>query len=250
MRFYLYIFSLLLSWTVFAQSKVTTTVEYKRYDANAYFSESYKCVLFIQGATTIYLPKFNTTKVNNNEKDPKPEIIGADWKYLKIDHGKQQMLFFDAFGANFFLVKGDYNKLNWVISEEVKTIAGYQCIKATTSFRGVDWIVWFAPEIALPYGPWKLHGLPGLIMNASAGTESSKWIIEKIEYKNSDIFDKDFETLVDTKNKEAIPLKEFLEKQEEFHENATAERKRLYPDSVITRVPLKGDHEEKYEWEE
>lgn len=250
MRFYLYIFSLLLSSITFAQSKTTAIIEYKQIN-NGYFRSHYYCTLFIDGTTTIFLPKYNTTKITEGEETTnEPKEIYPDWEYLKIDHGKQQMYFFSAFGANYFLVKDNYNKLSWIISEEVKTIAGYQCIKATTSFRGVDWIVWFAPEIALPYGPWKLHGLPGLVMEASAGTGSPKWVIEKIEYKRSNVFDKDFKTLVITKNKEAIPLKEFLEKQEEFHENATAERKRLSPDSVITRVPLKGDYEEKYEWDE
>ena len=37
---------------------------------------------------------------------------------------------------------------------------------ATTHFRGRDWKVWFSEEIPLPLGPWKLGGLPGLILAA------------------------------------------------------------------------------------
>ncbi|MDE6810470.1 MAG: GLPGLI family protein, partial [Muribaculaceae bacterium] len=54
----------------------------------------------------------------------------------------------------------------WIVTDSVKTIIGYECIKATTDFKGRQWIAWFAPEIPISDGPWKLHGLPGLILEA------------------------------------------------------------------------------------
>ena len=54
----------------------------------------------------------------------------------------------------------------WIVTDSVKTIIGYECIKATTDFKGRQWIAWFAPEIPVSDGPWKLHGLPGLILEA------------------------------------------------------------------------------------
>ncbi len=54
----------------------------------------------------------------------------------------------------------------WNIEDEVKTIAGYSCNKATTHFLGREWTVYFAPEIPINQGPWKLWGLPGLIVHA------------------------------------------------------------------------------------
>ncbi len=57
-------------------------------------------------------------------------------------------------------------KLNWNISSEVDTVLNYNCIKAYTSFRGRKWIAWFTMDIPLNYGPWKLSGLPGLILKA------------------------------------------------------------------------------------
>jgi len=40
---------------------------------------------------------------------------------------------------------------------------GYLCHKATTRFRGRDYIAWYTEEIPFPYGPFKFGGLPGLI---------------------------------------------------------------------------------------
>ena len=65
--------------------------------------------------------------------------------------------------------------LGWNVSGEHRQICGYDCIKATIRFRGLEWTVWFAKEIPLPYGPWKLGGLPGLILEAEDCRKHFVW---------------------------------------------------------------------------
>lgn len=55
----------------------------------------------------------------------------------------------------------------WNITSDTLTVLGYLCQKATTTFRGRSYEVWFAPEIPVNDGPWKLYGLPGLILKAT-----------------------------------------------------------------------------------
>lgn len=55
----------------------------------------------------------------------------------------------------------------WKLQDEKKEIMGYKCQKATTHFRGRTWIVWYTNEIPISDGPWKLWGLPGLILEAT-----------------------------------------------------------------------------------
>ena len=54
--------------------------------------------------------------------------------------------------------------MNWKITKESQKILGYSCYKATTKFRGREYIAWFTPDIPYNFGPWKLGGLPGLIL--------------------------------------------------------------------------------------
>ncbi|QXP78924.1 MULTISPECIES: GLPGLI family protein [Winogradskyella] len=62
-------------------------------------------------------------------------------------------------------VKEKNIEFNWVITEESKKIGEYVCYKATTqNFRGRNYEVWFTYDIPVPTGPWKFHGLPGLIL--------------------------------------------------------------------------------------
>lgn len=56
--------------------------------------------------------------------------------------------------------------LEWTFGDGKKEVCGYMCQEARTSYGGRDWIVWYAPEIASTAGPWKLCGLPGLILEA------------------------------------------------------------------------------------
>ena len=60
----------------------------------------------------------------------------------------------------------ELGSMNWNLEDGNKTICGYVCNKATTSYGGRIWVVWYAPEIPSTAGPWKFNGLPGLILAA------------------------------------------------------------------------------------
>lgn len=77
-----------------------------------------------------------------------------------------------------YLVEEEFPQMDWKIMNESKEIAGFMAQKATTRFKGREYEVWFTTEIPFNVGPWKLHGLPGLILEAydSRGEVSFKVI--------------------------------------------------------------------------
>ncbi|MFT4031067.1 MAG: GLPGLI family protein [Siphonobacter sp.] len=62
-------------------------------------------------------------------------------------------------------VKDIVPKLKWTLVDEKKQIGPYKCQKATTTFRCATYEAWFTTDIPLPIGPWKISGLPGLIVS-------------------------------------------------------------------------------------
>lgn len=54
----------------------------------------------------------------------------------------------------------------WHIMPDTQAILGYTCQKATAKYCGREYTAWFAQDIPYSSGPWKLIGLPGLILKA------------------------------------------------------------------------------------
>jgi GLPGLI family protein len=122
--------------------------------------------------------------------------------------------------TNLFLYRyqEEIEKPQWILSQDTCTILSYLCQKATTRFRGRDWTVWFTMDIPIDAGPWKLCGLPGLIMKASDSREH--YVFECIGMEN-----------INRKKQPIVVIRtiggdlvkctrfEYLKAQRQFHDN-------------------------------
>lgn len=80
-------------------------------------------------------------------------------------HDEKDMLkVYDRVGMDVYWYKEAQPEFDWAVSDETRQIGPYRCRKATTTFRGRDWVAWFTEEIPVAEGPWKFAGLPGLIV--------------------------------------------------------------------------------------
>lgn len=57
--------------------------------------------------------------------------------------------------------------LEWELTDSITTVLGYECHEAKCNFRGREWTVFYCEDIPIMEGPWKLSGLPGLILKAT-----------------------------------------------------------------------------------
>jgi GLPGLI family protein len=75
--------------------------------------------------------------------------------------------------------------IDWNISNESKRINSFKAIKATAKFRGRNYIVWFTPDLPTSFGPWKLHGLPGAILEAKDDMNQVVFIATSVDKVSS-----------------------------------------------------------------
>lgn len=86
-----------------------------------------------------------------------------------------------AFYGPIFEYTEPMESINWNIEEDMDSIAGYLCQKATCLFRGRSYNAWFTADIPWGVGPYKFHGLPGLILKISDDGNQYNWICSGLE---------------------------------------------------------------------
>lgn len=115
-------------------------------------------------------------------------VVYQTFLYIFRSTPDNQMTVYDKAGS---LEHGFYTEplgeIEWEISDSTKTVLGYDCVMATANYHGRDWTAWFAPDIPLQEGPWKLTGLPGLILEASESTGQHSFIATGLEASNQEI---------------------------------------------------------------
>ena len=85
--------------------------------------------------------------------------------YKNYPAGKTTLL--DVIAVSRFRCEEPDERPEWTLLPDTATVLSYLCQKATCKFRGREYEAWYTPEISRSEGPWKLQGLPGLILKAT-----------------------------------------------------------------------------------
>jgi GLPGLI family protein len=116
---------------------------------------------------------------NNNSKiqhaDTTSFVVVSNKTTSKIYNYKRV-----GYSKNYFWIEETTPTLEWVLSTETKNIGTLLCNKATTTFRGRNYTAWYTPEINNSLGPWKLQGLPGMILEAYDEKREVSFLLKKI----------------------------------------------------------------------
>lgn len=78
------------------------------------------------------------------------------------------------------IVDDELEKIDWKILPQTKKIGNIKCQKAEAKVRGRFYTAWFAPDIPVRFGPWKLQGLPGLILQAKSADNAVEFRFESL----------------------------------------------------------------------
>ena len=142
---------------------------------------SLKSELFInESGSTFFMTPTKETYEKDDEELSITVKLDTLFRVIKyIDSG------FAVFGDRFFTKKETFykdslNSMKWELIDEKKMIDSIDCFKAMAFFRGRNYIAWYAPNIAIANGPWKLGGLPGLIIEAYDEKMDMHFTLEKL----------------------------------------------------------------------
>ncbi|CAK7051737.1 GLPGLI family protein [Petrimonas sulfuriphila] len=93
-------------------------------------------------------------------------IDASEGESAKIykNRSEQKIVITDDYSDTFFRLQEQPVLHEWIITDDTLTLLNYVCQKGVTEFRGRTYSVWFTTDIPINDGPWKLYGLPGLIL--------------------------------------------------------------------------------------
>jgi GLPGLI family protein len=82
------------------------------------------------------------------------------------------------------VIENPIDKVIWKLEDSSKKIGSLQCYKASGALKGRIYEVWYCPDYPVKAGPWKLNGLPGLIVEATDRTKTVSFELQLV-YSNN-----------------------------------------------------------------
>ncbi|WP_018629865.1 GLPGLI family protein [Niabella aurantiaca] len=147
---------------------------------------------------TSYTKKQNDTLMRNqvaaafkNAPDPNHVAItlagapsSADWFYIESSP-KPMVCEIKVLAGVSFIIQALQPPIDWNITDSTKTIRGFLCQKATGHSYGRWYTAWFCTDLPHRFGPRRLNGLPGLILEAYDDRMEVIYRLNRVEEQHS-----------------------------------------------------------------
>lgn len=150
---------------------------------------------------------------------------GFLWVFKSNDKGETTVYDVCGLGEGGYYTE-PHSEIVWNLCDSTKTVMGYACSMAETDYHGRHWTVWFTPEIPIQDGPWKLCGLPGLILEASEAEGLYSFTASGMERS-----DKEMYPIWLPKKYKKMSRKELLKAYRDYRNNAFMMTKMILNDS-------------------
>jgi GLPGLI family protein len=135
-----------------------------------------------------YEQELNYPKPDLEEKfkaENKANVFGDSIGYVVTKFLAKDSIYLRTQGG---VILKEYLKNSFTILEEYKNIYNYKCQKATTTVYGREFEIWFTTDIPVSDGPWKLSGLPGLIIEAHSKDKFHNFFMTSIKKLSNDSY--------------------------------------------------------------
>ncbi|MGY4537839.1 GLPGLI family protein [Mucilaginibacter sp. UYNi724] len=126
-------------------------------------------------------PKALTTEKVQRGTITLPPHTDLTGEVFYTDFVKRQLYMREFVFSRPLMSEENLPRISWKITKDKKDIGKLNCIKAICNFRGRNYEAWFCEEIPVSAGPWKLQGLPGLIIEANDSTKQVRFLFQSVE---------------------------------------------------------------------
>lgn len=173
-----------LSGMLFAQD-YEVVYQMEIVDVPTNYTTYLKTYLEGNGQESLYEEDFEGSRTQATQEGTQLSI-NENWIFYK-DLKKRTCSYPDHIKFKSFDVIDTLPAIEWRIGEETKVIAGYKCQKAIGVHRGRTFEVFFTKDIPVSDGPWKLLGLPGMILEVQSDDAIAAFRIraEKVTFANT-----------------------------------------------------------------
>ena len=133
--------------------------------------------LQFSGTKTVYRPGRESEPFRNwwLIGPSKENVVIADLETQLVNSQKKVF-------EEIYLLQDTVGKIQWKISEELRTIAGFECRKAVAVICDSVYVVaFYTDEIPVTGGPESFNGLPGMILGLAIPRLYTTWFATKVE---------------------------------------------------------------------
>lgn len=94
----------------------------------------------------------------------------------------------DAIPPSIYETQEARTPIDWKLTDNTMNISGYLCKTATCQLHGRQWTVRYCEDIPTTAGPWKLCGLPGLIVEAVSDDSIHRFTLTDLQHAAAPIY--------------------------------------------------------------
>jgi GLPGLI family protein len=111
------------------------------------------------------------------------------WKLFKHYPKRGEYAWLDGISTERYVCTEKAEEPTWtIVADSTAEVIGNPCQLAVTDFRGRRWYAWYTDDTPISEGPWKLCGLPGLIVEAVSDDGIHRFTLTELQHATAPIF--------------------------------------------------------------